>query len=67
MVAILDFLENSKIAQINKKLIKNIENVTNLLKVIIWIVKLEMKMYFRQIYVKIIKTAFVKVVAMAMA
>ena len=53
--------------KINKKYIKIIENESNLLKLSIWIEKLEIKMCFKQIYVKIVKTAFEKVVTMATA
>ena len=68
MVAILDFLENSKIAQNQQEIdqiTKSIENISNLLKLSIWIENLEIKMYFKQFYVKIVKKAFKKVVAMA--
>ena len=60
------FWKIQKLLKINKKLIKNIENVSNLFKLSIWIVKLDIKMYFKQIYGTIVKTAFHKVVAMAM-
>ena len=52
------FLENSKIAQNQQEVGQNIENVSNLHKLSIWIKKRENKMYFKQIYVKIVKTAF---------
>ena len=61
------FWKIKKILKINKKLIENIENVSNLLQLSIRIEKLENKMYFKQIYVKIVKTALEKVVAMATA
>ena len=67
MVAILDFLKISKLLKINKKLIKNTKNASNLLKLSILIEKNEIKMYFKQIYVKAVKTAFEKVAAMATA
>ena len=41
--------------KINKKLVEDIENASNLL-----IEKPEMEMYFKQIYVKIVKTVFEK-------
>ena len=39
----------------------------DLLNLSIWIEKLENKIYFKQIYVKIVKTDFEKVVAIATA
>ena len=59
------FWKIHKLLKINKKLTENIKNVPNLLKLSIWIEKLENKMCFNQIYAKIVKTAFEKVVAMA--
>ena len=61
------FWKIKKLLKINKKLIENIENVSNLLKLSTSIEKLENKRYFKQIYVKVVKTAFEKVVAMESA
>ena len=63
----LIFWKIQKMLKINKKLIKSIDNVSNLLKLSIWKQKIEIKVYFKQIYVKIVKTAFEKVVAMVTA
>ena len=49
MVAILEFLENSIIAQNQLALIRNIKNVSNIFKLSIWLEKLEIKMYFKKI------------------
>ena len=57
----LGILENL-LRKINKKLIKNIENVSSL-----HLNRKTCKMYSEQIYAKIVKTVFEKVVAMAMA
>ena len=62
MVAILEFLENSIIAQNQLALIRNIKNVSNIFKLNIWLEKLEIKMYFKKIQVKIVKMAVEKVV-----
>ena len=60
------FWKIQKLLKINKKLIVNIETVSNLLKLSIWIEKRENKLYFKQIYVIIVKTTFEKVVAIGL-
>ena len=65
MVAILEFLENSIIAQNQLALIRNIKNVSNIFKLNIWLEKLEIKMYFKKIQVKIVKWLLKKWLAMA--
>ena len=67
MATILDFWKIHKLLKLNTKLTKNVENVSHLLKLNISMEKREIKMYFKQIYVKILKTAFEKVVAMSTA
>ena len=59
------FQKIQNLFKINKKLIKNVENVSNLLKLSTCIEKFEIKTYFKQIHVKIVKTSFQKMVAMA--
>ena len=46
---------------------RHIKNVSNLLKLSIWMEKLGRKMYFKLIYVKNVKAAFEEVVTMATA
>ena len=44
--------------KINTKLIKNIKNDSNLFKLSISMGELEIKMYFKKFYVKIVKNGF---------
>ena len=61
MAAILPiFWKVQKLLKINQKLIKNIENVSNLCKFSISVGKLEIEIHFKKSYVKIVKSGFWK-------
>ena len=51
-------LKIKKMLKINQKLIKNIENVSILLKLSISMEKLETKMHFKKFHVKLLKSGF---------
>ena len=61
------FWKIKKLLKINQKLIKNIENVSTPFKLSISMEKLEIKMHFKKLHVKISKVGFEKVVALATA
>ena len=52
------FWKIQKLLKINLKLMKNIENVSNLFKLSISMGTLEIKMLFKKFYVKIVKSGF---------
>ena len=59
------FWKIQKLLKINQKLIKNMKNVSNLSKLSISMGKLEIKNHLKKFCVKIVKSEFEIVVAMA--